>query len=624
MKKWLFPLLIISILLSGCGIQPMPSTKPTTVPTIEPTTPKETTVGTVPTTVPEEVDATLLNTAEPVGDSGGLLYVPNLYVEGTALPQMHLFGNALLLNEYCPGAGAGTQTLKLIRLADGALVAETTIVATGGAAVQIGNGALALCDSDLGRITILDGKLSVIQTYELPYAGQLWHLSRDLQTVYIFVSEQGLLARNLETGAENWILTQGTFFSVKTADAEHLIFEYTDKGDLRTYTKSIDLTTGTVEDIPFLWGVSTAYRSGDTWLIRPVNANGTYTVVEGNASKTFLWADSMMQLTSRKHILAPDGDYRGLTLYGADGKYIARCALADAEYAVAGSDFVWSDAWNGYFFTDTWDNVAHLMFWDISQTQPGADLEIKQDVPPAQTVKAEFYQQAEALSQRFGVNILIAEQCMLDYEQYEAIAAIDDYSISTALATLERCLSRYPDGMLEQLCFGQIREIRIELVGTLRAKDSASDYPDRAKGFAQNLGDCFLVVLNAFDIKEETIYHEFSHVIDKRLEWYAAIHPDTAYSEEAWLALQPKGFRYAYSYDKIPADIQAYVGSGYFMREYSMTFPTEDRATLMAAAMVGRDAYQNSAAMQAKMEFYAQCIRACFDTDGWPERAAWE
>ena len=178
--------------------------------------------------------------------------------------------------------------------------------------------------------------------------------------------------------------------------------------------------------------------------------------------------------------------------------------------------------------------------------------------------------------------------------------------------------------MLEQLCFGQIREIRIELVGTLRAKDSASDYPDRAKGFAQNLGDCFLVVLNAFDIKEETIYHEFSHVIDKRLEWYAAIHPDTAYSEEAWLALQPEGFRYAYSYDKIPADIQAYVGSGYFMREYSMTFPTEDRATLMAAAMVGRDAYQNSAAMQAKMEFYAQCIRACFDTDGWPERAAWE
>jgi hypothetical protein len=213
---------------------------------------------------------------------------------------------------------------------------------------------------------------------------------------------------------------------------------------------------------------------------------------------------------------------------------------------------------------------------------------------------------------------------VLDYDVYDAIAINDDYSISTALAIVERCLSNYPEGMLQQLLFGQFTEIRIELVGALRAKNDINDRPEIVNGFVTEQGDCLLVVLDAFGLSDETVYHEFSHVIDKRLEWHATIHPEVAYSEEAWLAVQPEGFRYAYSYVKMPADIQAYVNSGYFMREYSLTFPTEDRATLMAAAMVGRDEYRNSAAMQAKMEFYAQCIRECFNTEGWPEKTAWE
>jgi hypothetical protein len=40
--------------------------------------------------------------------------------------------------------------------------------------------------------------------------------------------------------------------------------------------------------------------------------------------------------------------------------------------------------------------------------------------------------------------------------------------------------------------------------------------------------------------------------------------------------------------------------------------------------MTQDDRFENSAAMQAKMRFYAQCIRAAFQTAGWPETAAWE
>ena len=74
----------------------------------------------------------------------------------------------------------------------------------------------------------------------------------------------------------------------------------------------------------------------------------------------------------------------------------------------------------------------------------------------------------------------------------------------------------------------------------------------------------------------------------------------------------------------MPADILAYSDSGYFIRDYAMTYPTEDRATLMAAAMTQDDRFEGSPQMQEKMRFYAQCIREAFQTTLWPETTAWE
>lgn len=618
MKHRLIFLLLLGALLAGCTPQ---ATHPGV--TTSPTAP---TVQTVPTEPEEEVPNTLLDTAKPVDEAAGLLYVPNGHVESMALPQMQLFGNALLLHEYQPGSDGGIMVLRLIRLEDGALMAEASLSAAGGCAVRAGNDTVALYDSDLGQVTILDSKLSVIKTYDLPYEGNLWYPDPALRSMYIFLDNQGLLSLDLETGAERWIITQSAALSVKNADAAYLIFEYTNRTDLRTHQKYLDLSTGSLEDIPFTGPVSAAYRKGDTWLIRPLGFDSTYTLVLSNAAGTFRGTQTSI-LTGRGHLLLPREDYRSFWLYGADGTFVSRCDLADMPYATAGADFIWSDAWNGYFFTDTWDNTAHLMFWDIHSSQEGSNLEItppKTQIPPAQTVDPAFYQQAEALSRQYGVNIRIAEQCLLNYTHYDAVALNDDHSIKNALATLERCLSRYPDGMLAQLTFGNSATLQIDLVGGLRAKEGALTHPALANGFVQETGCGYLLVLDAFSISEATIYHELSHVIDKRLEWHATIYPDAAFREETWLALQPEGFRFAYSYTDMPADILAFGDSGYFIRDYAMTYPTEDRATLMAAAMTRDERFESSAPMQAKMRFYAQCIRAAFQTEGWPETTAWE
>ena len=65
--------------------------------------------------------------------------------------------------------------------------------------------------------------------------------------------------------------------------------------------------------------------------------------------------------------------------------------------------------------------------------------------------------------------------------------------------------------------------------------------------------------------------------------------------------------------------------SDFFIREYSMSVPSEDRADLMAAAMEGEIwAFEEGTGRRAKMRYYADCIRDCFDTEGWPETTLWE
>jgi hypothetical protein len=78
------------------------------------------------------------------------------------------------------------------------------------------------------------------------------------------------------------------------------------------------------------------------------------------------------------------------------------------------------------------------------------------------------------------------------------------------------------------------------------------------------------------------------------------------------------------SYTDMPEALMRYADTGYFIGNYSMTYPTEDRATLFADAMAQSPLVEISPGLQVKMDYYARCIRDCFNTEGWPEVTAWE
>lgn len=607
MKRKLIGLLCVCMLFSGCGSgssQPLQTESP------------------IPEFLSTQTHLPLLEQGSALEESSNLRYIPNAAVECMTAPDVRLLGNGLLLSE-CTG---NEIVLKHISLEDGALVKEGAVPACPGTKLCIGSGEIGLCDRESGRISVLDKDFHLLRTYDVPQEGDEWYLNSELDTLYVFYYDRGLQTWNLEAGETGWLVDNGIRVMPMGGGTGYVLFRYTDRADQKTYTRCLNLSAATMETLPIGGTISAGIRQGETWLFQ---SDDNHLLVQGEDARAFTCENFTVRLLSpRRHLLVADASGRNLTLYETDGSFLSQCALPQNSNAFVGTDFVWSGYWEGYFFTDFMDSSCRLMFWDVFAASEGEDLPMS---PPEQTqqsetvVEQQLYERAAELSARFGVDIRIAEQCSLDYSSYDAHAIQDPVSIRAALDILEECLSMYPEGFFRQLTFDTLETVRFELVGGLNVKNGIDTYPPSAGGFAQNLGSYYLVALDGYMLLKQTVFHELSHVIDARVKWDSMIREDALYSEEAWLALQPEGFHYVGSYTDIPAELLHFMESRYFITEYALTYPTEDRARLMESAMSNFAwDFEPGTGTRRKLQYYADCIRDCFDTEGWPERTMWE
>ena len=617
MRRFLALLLCLA-LLTGCRADPPTPTFPETEATKTPAS----TEATLPS---EQPGVPLLSQGEAYGEIRNLLYIPNPHVESMVCPEISLFRNSLLLYEHTL---EGMLQLKRISLEDGCLLAEAAYSVSPSVKVQVGNGYIGLYDSGSSQVLILNDLLGLEMTYEVPLEGESWYIDQELQTLFVFVADEGLLSYDLVAGQTRWLLDNAAFVQSFGMESGYVLFSYTDRTDKKTYSRSLNLSTANIETLPLEGTVDSGVRSGEKWLLRQDIASGTYVLVNQADAVTFTRTEGLVELLpGKRHLLITDGNYRDLYLYDLEGSFLSQCSLPKTEHASVGTDLVWSGYWQGYFFRDTYDNTAHLLFWDIGTAQEGENLSVTPFgavQTPAPVMDKSLYQKAQDLSQRFGLDIRIAEQCALDYSHYQADALTDPNLVRNALNTLELAFSSYPDNFLRQLPFGDLQQIRIELVTNLRGQENMDTHPEFVGGFAQTASDHYLIVFDCLSLDTQTVYHEFSHVIDKHLLWDTTLRSQALFGEDTWLSLQPEGFRYAYSYTDMPDAIAAYENSGYFVSNYAMTFPTEDRATLMSLIMSDKTVLQENPGMAEKMRYYAACIRDCFDTEGWPERTLWE
>lgn len=236
-----------------------------------------------------------------------------------------------------------------------------------------------------------------------------------------------------------------------------------------------------------------------------------------------------------------------------------------------------------------------------------------------------------ALEQKYGFSIFFGPEVPKRIDYYDIHQFKNKDKLSVALDSLEEILDCFPDDFFTQLCYGDIRGMRIYLCGDISS--SHSDMINEPSGFINVINNHNVMVLNcnySWDFSY-TVGHEISHLIDQRLTFIHTYDDKSEFSEEKWNSFNPDSFSYDDSYANYNPDDPSSHISGYFIDSYGMTFATEDRSEIFGTAI---DDYINSiyddarftddSPIRNKLDYYSRCIRDGFDTKDWPDTMAWE
>ncbi len=621
MKKAI-ALLLVLFLLAGCS-------KPVRHPA-DPTTPGATTPER--TTPAPEISA-LLKQGQPVLGQENLLCIPCPEIEAMGYTQLYQIGQSLVFCDFTFDEAFENITYSVVSVnaADGSVQARLTLPCSGYTTAYAKGDKLVFVDSFFGDIQIYNEKLEKLSglTLEGDELASDWQLSRDVSHLYKIDWEQGMTAVDLATGQETALLTDVAELMLYNWDGDDMILSYIDRAAQYQRLARFSTLTHQLQLLePPVFG--TWYKiCGDTVFANAYGQWFRYNLASGGSAGYFYEQEGAVTLLDDGRLLISDPANNGLMLYDAEGNFLSACVL-EGEHTC---DYVtpqWCDAWGGYLIPVSVEGQGtRLYFWDISIKMAGQDLTLlpySSEASGGYTAKQSLYRWAEELSAAYGVDIRIADQCQLDYDEYYGYQIYDELQVSYALDQLEIALSQYPKGFFSQLLYGNLDSIRIELIGGLQKKHLAEDAAYTSfSAFAQEKGDHYLVVVDVDFAYTDTYYHEFSHIIDKRLEYDASLRPEALYSDSAWMELQPKGFGYSYSYDYLPDDVGSSRYDGWFVDYYACTFPTEDRARIMEYAMAQIYwPFEGDTPIDDKLTYYSQCIRDCFDTTGWPEKTVWE
>ena len=234
-------------------------------------------------------------------------------------------------------------------------------------------------------------------------------------------------------------------------------------------------------------------------------------------------------------------------------------------------------------------------------------------------------QYADTLEAKYSVRILLSSQCASAAALCDRAITLTDtmsadeelYGINAALDALSRTLSLYPDGFFAQFKNG-MGEGGIRFLLTERID---SDYGVVGCAYESREWQNIALDVRMADGLDTIICHELWHATENHIlsRDYSAFSPD------AWAALNPEGF--AYCEDPTQSDSMLewtlYSSSPdnvYFVDGYSCVNEHEDRARIMEYFMVHEDEAGlliESPAIRQKLQFMCDAVRNNFDTTGW-------
>ena len=514
--------------------------------------------------------------------------------------------------------------LCLVSLHDGSVLAEKEYAFSSYVSPQILGDSIYLADNLEGSILELDKKLDIAQRWSAEPIEASWYIGNN--RLYMYDWSGNVTVRDLSSGEVSPLLEGEPYIETFRVSGTMASASYyrNDTGELAMAV--LDMVTGEIHHPHFSGIFDTAQWLDDVWLCGFYQDVDDYFYeyylsVDGAQPEWIIPQGGTLELLDGEHLLCINESIM-LHLYDLDGNALAQCCLSDHGYTLSCSCLIWSEEYQGYFCpVDGYEAGLRLLFWDVSLGDSGEDLQYRA-VPLPSEEEQMLMDRAQQISEKYGVNILVSDECETEFYDFTASLAEDHDQIMVALDVLDNALSVYPEGFFHQLRYDSVQCIEIHLIQDLMPVDT-EQYGASYVAFTQNDWDTYLMVVDINCASEATYYHEFSHIIDSYLAFEAMGRENALFSEEAWAAMNPSwfaGYTNDYSWEWEPEDDTSFVDS------YSTISSTEDRARVLEYAMMdyGEYTFEDADILMNKLDYYCRCIRDAFDTTHWPDQVIWE
>lgn len=605
MKRLLLILLIL-LMLVGCTSQPPETTDPTVPPTeVQPVTPWVEELG-------MDWDAEGVLKEIPLTIPDGLHYSA----------AMEFDGDLLLWSLDTHRKDHKVLELAVVELDDGSVTAQGEVEAVGYVTPECLGDTLYVCDGAGGVITALNKALEVVNQWETEPTEEPIYVGAD-GIIYCDAMTGSFVRDDLNTGEWAPLLEGDPAVDWASQNGETLTIRYYEADNGQPAWCILDLVTGEYELAEVDNHIDSVSRADKIWMHEIYGETYVYYLYGDDGSACRINPlDESLRLLDGEHLLGTSFDSKVISLYAVDGSLISSAQLAEEEIGYFSGSLIWNEVNGGYFFMFySFDDTSRLLFWDTSRTMGGEDL-VLESVPEPDEVQVRLEARAAELGDRYGLIILVGEQCDTEFDNFSATLATDYDQVNDALNVLERALEAYPDSFIRRLRYGEVNNVQIHLIRDLQA-DGEGRTGGGYSAFAQNLWNHSIIVADIEDSSEQTYYHEFSHLIDLYLEWYSQENPGALYSEKTWADMNPdwfSGYTYDYSWEQYLWDGESFIDG------YSTIKPTEDRARVMEYAMSDTDNYnfRQGTVLYWKLDYYCRCIREAFDTTDWTGTPLWE
>ena len=405
---------------------------------------------------------------------------------------------------------------------------------------------------------------------------------QDLTLVKLHETEALLECRGVDAGGQQTTL----FFSTETGTLS------------KQYSNAISLTL-----------------SGDGWFAA-VSQDGYNEILVSTDGENILSLDpghsydAIIPLTQMQGVIivAHGDDGIGVEFCDADGIVTAAATLEAATL-----DSVWGNAKENCVWLLCDQNL--LCRWDLEESAVTDGISRlsprhTRDNPDVEGLAA-LASKAQTMTEFLPVVIHLAEDAVAVIpDGYTAVSEYRVSKLASGVDTLVQLLEQFPADFLEQSAKSSAdKKLHISLVQSLTGS-IACDTPVDALDvqFRDDSGRIYIMVTLG-DSLPYGFCHGLGHVIDARV-----LSKCSAFDN--WSSLNPKGFDYDYSYNLNAAREDEAIPEA-FLDLFSMSFPTEDRATLFAHAMIGgNEARFQTEAIQKKLEALCTGIQKAFSLAG--------